>query len=99
MVYLIAYDLNRPGQEYSKLYEAIESLGDWCHCMESVWLVDTCVTTESIGKKLRSATCLDDNDKLLIAEICKGMDLQLSPDVQRWIANHISSNQYPSYGR
>lgn len=99
MVYLIAYDFNRPGQEYSKLYEAIKSLGDCCHCMDSVWLVDAWMTTESIGKNLRHAGCLDNNDKLLVAEVCKGMDLHLPPDSQRWIANHISSNQYPSYGR
>jgi hypothetical protein len=34
MVYLIMYDLNRPGQDYSNLYEAIKRLGAWC----TIWI-------------------------------------------------------------
>ena len=31
MIVLITYDLKQPGRNYTDLYEAIKSLGDWQH--------------------------------------------------------------------
>lgn len=39
MAKLISYDLKQPGRNYDDLYEAIKTLGDWWHCLESVWIV------------------------------------------------------------
>lgn len=92
MVYLIAYDLNKPGQQYQELYAEIKDLGDWLHCMESVWLVDAYLKEHQIRKRLEA--CLDANDKLLVAKICKGLEMQLPEEDQEWIADHMGSNPY-----
>ena len=40
MIVLITYDLKQPGRNYTPLYEAIKSFGDWQHPLESVWFVE-----------------------------------------------------------
>jgi hypothetical protein len=54
MVYLISYDLNRPGQGYARLYDGIKELGAWWHYLDSTWLVDTNLTSSQIFERLRS---------------------------------------------
>ena len=39
--FLVTYDLKIPGQNYSDLYDAIKSEGDWQHPLESTWMVKT----------------------------------------------------------
>ena len=34
-IYIISYDLKIPGRDYTSLYDAIKSLGDWQHLLES----------------------------------------------------------------
>ena len=34
-IYIISYDLKIPGRGYTSLYDAIKSLGDWQHLLES----------------------------------------------------------------
>jgi hypothetical protein len=64
---LITYDLNTPGKNYQALYNAIQSLGEWWHYLDSNWLVDTTLNTYQISDRLRQ--CIDSNDRLLIVEI------------------------------
>ena len=67
MIHLITYDLNKPGQDYSDLYEKIKSLGAWWHYLDSTWLVDTNQSASQIWENLKS--CVDDNDNVLIIRI------------------------------
>lgn len=64
-VQLITYDLRKPGQDYTRLFAAIEALGTWWHCLESVWLVRTSMTSTQVRDALRP--CLDANDSLMVA--------------------------------
>ena len=64
MIYLISYDLNKPGQNYADLYEAIKSAGVWWHYLDSTWLLDTWLTAAQVSDKLRP--CIDDNDNILV---------------------------------
>lgn len=63
-IYLISYDLRKPGQNYTPLYDAIKAYGDWQHPMESLWAVYTNENANTIYENLRSK--IDDNDNLLI---------------------------------
>jgi hypothetical protein len=63
-VYLITYDLNRPGQDYTKLHEAIRQCGEWCHPLESTWLVNTNMNATQISNWLLPH--MDANDYLLV---------------------------------
>ena len=67
--FLVTYDLKRPGQNYSDLYDAIKSEGDWQHPLESIWAVKTgtSVSARTLYKRLRSY--IDEKDSLFIVEI------------------------------
>ena len=64
---IISYDLRKPGRNYDGLFDVIKSLGDWWHCLESVWIVHTSLTSGQIRDRVASS--LDANDKLLVAKL------------------------------
>lgn len=64
--YLIGYDLNAPGKDYTKLIDAIKALGsNWWHCLDSTWIIKH----EGPSTAIRDALTplLDPNDELLVA--------------------------------
>ncbi len=66
--YIVSYDLKNPGRDYTALYDAIKSIGEWQHPLESVWIVATNTCNEnSIYEKVKPE--LDPNDLLLIFKI------------------------------
>ena len=69
--FLITYDLKQPGQDYGSLYNAIKSLGEWQHPLESTWVVVVADMrdAEFIYRILRP--CMDMNDNLFVVEITK----------------------------
>ncbi len=78
-IFLVTYDLKRPEQNYSDLYDAIKSEGDWQHPLESMWTLKTgdSVLANTIYEHLRP--CIDENDSLFIVEIT-------DKDRQGWLA-------------
>jgi len=85
MVYLITYDLNKTGQNYSGLYEAIKKLGSWWHHLDSNWLVETNFNATQISNFLNAQ--IDKNDSLLIIRVTKDYNGQLTQDAWNWISN------------
>lgn len=83
MVYLISYDLRRPGQSYTSLYDSIKKMGQWTKPLESVWLVDTNLHAQSISERLMPH--IDQNDSLLVAELGRDRQGWLSRDVWNWL--------------
>lgn len=84
--FLITYDLKRPGQSYSELYEAIKNLGDWQHPLESTWMVKVSNFTfaQSIYEALRPQ--IDENDLLFIVDITnQNYQGWLSKTVWTWL--------------
>lgn len=67
--FLITYDLKRPGQNYSDLYDAIKSEGDWQHPLESIWAVKTGISVSAGTLYERLRPLIDENDSLFIVEI------------------------------
>jgi hypothetical protein len=63
--YAICYDLNRPGQNYAGLIDAIKALANgWFHNLDSTWIVNTALSAVDIRDKLRPH--LDTSDELLV---------------------------------
>jgi hypothetical protein len=83
MIYAINYDLKKPGQDYSDLYDAIKSCGEWWHYFGSTWLVDTSMTAQEIWQKL--APCIDKNDRVLVIGVTRDYQGWLSQDAWDWI--------------
>jgi hypothetical protein len=66
---LITYDLNKPGQDYTKLYATIKTAPKWWHHLDSTWIIYTPENPSSWFDKLKPS--LDENDNLLIVDITK----------------------------
>ena len=85
--FVIGYDLNRPGQDYKSLFDAIKGIGNWWHCLDSTWIVKSSLTAIQVRDKL--AAHIDGNDKLLIAVLSgeaawKGFD----NDCSTWLKDN-----------
>lgn len=89
MVYLITYDLNKPGKDYTSLYLAlrqyqfIRDVG-----LDSVWFVSTSWTAGQIYEHLRLH--LDISDRLFIAQIRRGEYYGwMNKDIWVWIDKYF----------
>ena len=89
MVYLITYDLNKPGQDYKLLFDAIQKLGATRHIMKSVWLLSTTHTTDTISIHLRKF--IDVSDSLIVTQIhCTTSGGLLPQQYWDWLKYHNS---------
>lgn len=83
MILLISYDLNRPGQDYSSLYEEIKKAGTWWHHLDSTWIISTNQTPEQWQERLKKH--MDDNDNLLVIEVCNNYQGWLPEKAWKWL--------------
>lgn len=89
MVYTISYDLNKPGKDYSALYEAIKSYGYWSHPLDSTWFISTTQTSEQVFNTLKSV--MDPTDELLVtaAKAPATWDIH-DADASNWLKQSLS---------
>lgn len=91
---MVGYDLNKPGQNYQKVHEAIKVLGsDWWHYLGSTWLVVTTLTPSQAWDRIASA--FDKSDNCLILDV-SGDDYSgwLSKEAWDWIRHNLSQRAY-----
>ena len=70
MVYMVTYDLNKQGQKYDEVIDAIKnaSTGVWCTFWKSSYLIKSNLTTaNAVFEKIQPH--LDPNDRLLVIEV------------------------------
>lgn len=67
--YIISYDLKNEDKDYTSLYSAIKSLGEWQHPIESAWIVNTSMNAEQIVRILHSDNNMSDNDLLFVCQL------------------------------
>jgi hypothetical protein len=90
-LFLVTYDLNRPGQEYPKLYEAIKSLGNAWHGMESVWFLRTSRSAYQIVDYLRQF--VDRNDKVFASLVTSDSAWYgFNQDGTTWLQNGVKES-------
>jgi hypothetical protein len=67
--YLVGYDLRKPGQDYSDLFDAIKAAsdGNWWHCLDSTWMIRSSSDATQIANALLA--WMDANDKLLVVPV------------------------------
>jgi hypothetical protein len=65
-LFVISYDLydEKDSTKYSNLKNAIESYGDWCKCLNNVWIIKTSYTDMQVADNLEKY--LGTNDKLVV---------------------------------
>lgn len=65
---LITYDLNQPGRDYPRITERIKAIGpNWCHPLESVWLIVINATPEQVRDDLTNYC--DSSSRLLVLDV------------------------------
>lgn len=90
MVYLVTYDLNKPGKNYEGVYQAIKSAstGVWCHYLESAWLIKSSLSTAaSVLSLIRPH--LDNNDRCMVLEVTDNSQGYFSQNEWQYIRTHI----------
>lgn len=86
-VYCVSYDLNKSGQNYNALYEELKKSSNWCHPMDSTWLIVTSETAEQLRDRLRKH--MDDNDTLLVIKSIRPYSGWLTKEVWDWLDKNI----------
>jgi hypothetical protein len=82
-IYLVTYDLRKPGQNYDALYDALKSY-PYCHDLESVWFIQSNRNSGDIRDHLKGF--IDANDRLFVSRV----DYWASWNVPcaEWIKSH-----------
>lgn len=62
----ISYDLNSPGQDYSKVFDEIKSLGVWAKVQKSFWYVNSPLSASQVVDRLWPK--MDFNDSLIVVD-------------------------------
>lgn len=83
MVLLISYDLRRPGQNYTQLYEAIKSYEWWWHHLESTWIIQTDQQPGDVYSHL--ANYIDRNDHILVVQLTRNFQGWLPQQAWDWL--------------
>ncbi|WP_069997771.1 hypothetical protein [Cellulosilyticum sp. I15G10I2] len=89
-VFLISYDLNKSGQDYNSLYEAIKACSysdTWWHYLDSTWIIKSNLSVSQVSDKLKSV--MDDNDSLLVIEVINNYAGWLPQKAWDYLKQHI----------
>lgn len=82
-LYLVTYDLNRPGQDYPGLYDKISECGSAWHGMQNVWFVDTPWNAQRIRDHV--IPTLDRGDKLFVSRVQEAAWQGFTDEATAWI--------------
>jgi hypothetical protein len=87
-VYMVGYDLVKPGKDYKNLIDAIKTYTNWWHCLDSTWLIKSDKTAEQIRDHLKQH--IDQNDRLLVANMGgAGAWIGFDKSCSDWLTNNL----------
>lgn len=66
MVLLVTYDLHAPGRDYTPVHDYLKQFA-YCKHLESVWLIDTQQSAQTIRDALMRL--IDTNDTLFVVQL------------------------------
>lgn len=86
---LISYDLKKPGQNYQDLWDHLKSYGTWAKPVESVWLVKTSSSAETVRND--AIRHIDTNDKIIVIDVTSQAAAwkNLTSEVSSWITKNL----------
>jgi len=85
----LVYDLRQPGRDYSSLIGYLKAFPNWCHPQESVWLVVTDKSPETVRDEARRYA--DANDRILVFRAGRpGAWVGISADVADWLGKNLT---------
>lgn len=65
-ILMVTYDLKAPGRDYAPVHNFLKQF-TYCKGLESVWLLETQISTAQIRDSLRML--VDSNDKIFVAQL------------------------------
>ena len=84
--YLIGYDLNRPGKDYPRLFDAIkESFAFWWRRLNSTWIVKTELSSQLILARHVGK----DDEQLVVGLTDEGAWTGFSTENSQWLKNNL----------
>jgi hypothetical protein len=81
-VFIVAYDLNKPGQLHDKLADQLKEFPH-CHAQGSVWFIEARGPAPALRDVLR--THIDTNDKLFVDQISGAWAGSGMPVCGKWL--------------
>ena len=87
MVYIVSYDLKKPGRDYVGLIEQLQNSLRWWHYLESTWLIATSESPSELYNRLSAH--LDSGDNILIIEAGNHIYGILPKKAWEWICREI----------
>lgn len=82
-IYMISYDLNKAGQDYSSLIKAIESYPGYLNLLKSQWLIGSDKSVNEIYQHL--SKYIDKNDHIFINRLIQPYQGYLSKRSCDWL--------------
>ena len=87
--YQINYDL-RKQRNYEALYDRLKAYGEWCHPLESCWVIATQQSATQIRDNLAKA--MDADDGLLVTRLQgEAAWRNLGDDVSNWLKQQLNA--------
>jgi len=94
MLYVVSYDLKKPGKDYIGLAEQLKHSPKWWHYLESTWLIFTEESASQLYNRL--AAHLDSGDFILIIEVGNQIWGYLPKDAWKWIKQETPNIKWQS---
>ena len=85
MIYVINYDLNAPGQNYSQLISYLRSFSAYCNPHKSTWFVSSSLSASVIGAEIRKR--IDSNDSYSVFQVLSPYDIRANKECVNWFNN------------
>jgi len=86
-VYVVSYDLRKPGKDYKGLSDELQRSPGWWHYLDSTWLI---VTSESAAELYnRLIPHLDEGDSILVIQAGSDRQGWLPKDAWTWIQQNL----------
>ena len=88
-VHWVNYDLNKTGQNYTKLIEYLKSHQSWAKPLKSSFFVKTSLTAGQLRDGMK--TRIDANDDIVVVTVTSAAwaTYGISPEVTQWIKNNL----------
>jgi len=81
-VYIVTYDLRKPGKDYEPLLTAIRKYTN-CHCLKSAFFIDTTESASDVRDKLTKL--IDSNDQLYVLKLTGTWAATRKEDCTEWL--------------
>jgi hypothetical protein len=86
-VYLVTYDLNKPGKDYKGILENIKKFS-WARLSESSYAIDSFLSASDLYGQFKPH--LDSGDNLYIVKLEAQYFGQGPQEVNQWLAEHLN---------